>query len=100
MAVRTREELLAQINAVVGENNGDDVISLIEDVTDTMTDYETRVKGDGINWKDKYEENDKMWRDKYISRFNENADDNEPIGNPNDKPKKYDFNDLFEEKEM
>ena len=100
MAVRTREELLAQINAVVGENNGDDVISLIEDVTDTMTDYETRVKGDGINWKDKYEENDKMWRDKYISRFNENADDNEPIGKQNDKPKKYDFNDLFEEKEM
>ena len=100
MAVRTREELLSQISAIVGENNDDNVIALIEDVTDTMGDYETRVKGDGVDWKSRYEENDKSWRDKYISRFNEKIDDDDDgKGTNTRKEKKYTFDELFEEKE-
>ena len=100
MAVRTREELLSQIGAIVGENKDDNVIALIEDVTDTMGDYETRVKGDGVDWKSRYEENDKAWRDKYVSRFNEKIDDGDDgKGGNTGNEKKYTFEDLFTEKE-
>lgn len=99
MAVRTREELLAQINTLVGENHDDSVISLIEDVTDTLVDYEGRVQGDGVDWKQRYEDNDKAWRNKYVSRFNEPIDNNQPTNNNQKTPKKLTFESLFEEKE-
>lgn len=50
--VRTKEELLTMIRDNV--ENGDTLVSIIEDVSDTIDDYE---------------ENDKKWREKYISRF-------------------------------
>lgn len=65
MAIRTKEELLTMIRENV--ENGDTLVSIIEDVSDTIDDYESR--NDGENWKEKYEENDKEWREKYISRF-------------------------------
>ena len=42
MSVRSKEELLNQINSIVGENS-DDAISLIEDISDTIDDYETKL---------------------------------------------------------
>lgn len=97
MSVRSKEELLNQINSIVGENS-DDAISLIEDISDTIDDYETKVTGDGIDWKTKYEENDRNWRDKYTSRFFDKEDDG--INNPKPPaPKKYNYDDLFSEKE-
>lgn len=68
MAVKSKEEILNQIKTILGENDSDEAIQLIEDVTDTMgnTDEE--------NWKDKYEENDKAWRKKYRDRFFPDAD--------------------------
>ena len=97
MAVKSKEELLNQINSIVGENS-DDAISLIEDISDTIDDYETKVTGDGVDWKTKYEENDRSWRDKYTSRFFDKEDDD--INNPKSPaPKKYNYDDLFSEKE-
>lgn len=69
MAVRTREEILESVRARVGEQTDDETIAFIEDISDTLTDLETRATGDGTDWKAKYEENDAEWRKKYTERF-------------------------------
>lgn len=93
MAIKSKEEILEQINARIGEDNSDEAIAIIEDITDTLDDFETRANGDGVDWKTRYEENDKEWRNKYKERFF-NAEINEPDNldktePDNAKPKSY-----------
>ena len=52
----------------IGEDTSDEAIALLEDVTDTFTDYETRV-ADKTDWKAKYDKMDASWRKKYMDRF-------------------------------
>ena len=98
MAVRTREEILESIRTRVGEATDDDTISFIEDVTDTLTDLETKANGDGEDWEKKYRENDESWRKKYTERFfsKEPEPDPEPDPEPEPEPIKT-FADLFKE---
>lgn len=97
MAVRTQQEILESLKARIGDSTDDDTLAFIEDVTDTLTDYETRVS-DSTNWKEKYETNDAEWRQRYRDRFFGNQDsgvvDPEPIVEP-EKP--MTFEDLFKE---
>ena len=69
MGVKTREEILESVRARVGEQTDDETIAFIEDISDTLSDLETKAKGDGTDWKSKYEENDAEWRKKYTERF-------------------------------
>ena len=94
--IRSKEELIEEIRAVVGDDTSDNVIALIENVSDTMTELET---SDGEEWKQKYEENDKMWREKYISRFTEGTTEPTEPTEPtaDDEEKEKTFEDLFEE---
>ncbi len=98
MAVRTREEILESIRTRVGEATDDDTISFIEDVTDTLTDLETKANGDGEDWEKKYRENDESWRKKYTERFfsKEPEPDPDPDPEPKSEPIKT-FADLFKE---
>ena len=96
MAVKTREEILAELKARVGEQTDDETIAFLEDVTDTLSDLETKAKGDGTDWKAKYEENDAEWRKKYTERFyssDPNPDPEPP--KPDDIPKPKTFAELF-----
>lgn len=96
MAVKTREEILAELKARVGEQTDDETIAFLEDVTDTLSDLETKAKGDGTDWKAKYEENDAKWRKKYTERFyssDPNPDPEPP--KPDDPPKPKTFAELF-----
>ena len=68
MAVLERDDFLARIKGRLGDELSDEDISLMEDMTDTFDDFDSRLKENG-NWKSKYEENDKAWRKKYIDRF-------------------------------
>lgn len=99
MAVRTREEILESFKVRLGEKPDDESISFLEDVTDTLDDFEKRAKGDGTDWKSKYEENDANWRKKYTERFfsvePEPKPDPKPEPEPDDTPKT--FSDLFKE---
>lgn len=101
MAVKTREELLDIIKAKVGDDTSDDAIAFIEDITDTLADYEGKIaNSENEDWKTKYEENDKMWREKYRERFfskNVDVDVDEEI--EDDGTKQLSYEDLFEEKE-
>lgn len=61
MAVRTREEILESLRGRFGDEPTDDDIAMLEDITDTFTDFEEKTS-DATNWKNKYEENDKAWK--------------------------------------
>lgn len=95
---RTKEELLSDINAVLGENNTtDEAIALLENVADSFDEKPV----DETDWKAKYEENDKAWRTRYTERFMNGAAKDDVIDEPNindiDEPSKYE--DLFKIKE-
>lgn len=98
MAVRNKEEILDAIKTRVGEQTDDETISFLEDVSDTFTDLETRANGGGEDWKTKYEENDKSWRERYTSRFFSKEPEPEPNPEPEPEPEvKKTFSDLFKE---
>lgn len=96
MAVKTREEILESVRARVGEQTDDEIIAFIEDISDTLTDLETKAKGDGTDWKAKYEENDAEWRKKYTERFySSDPGSNPEPPKPDDIPKPKTFAELF-----
>lgn len=97
MSVRSREELITTVTTMIGENPSDEQISLLEDITDTVEDYEDRLS-DTTDWKTKYEENDKEWRKRYTDRFNNTEPKPEPAPDPDPEPEVMTtFDDLFKE---
>lgn len=106
MAVISKDELLQAISNRIGDDTSDEALALLEDVSDTLTDFDARLNDD-TDWKQRYEENDKQWREKYRDRFKEGSsnDDNDNRNNFSDKDdkdskiKSYKYEDLFEEKE-
>lgn len=93
MAVLSKEDLLATIKDIVGDDTSDETLSAIENINDTIDNYETNLSED---WKSKYEENDSMWRTKYKERFFSG----EPVPKVNKddedkRPKRLTFEDLF-----
>ena len=100
MAVKTKDELLEIIKERIGDDTSDETISFIEDITDTLSDYEEKVtNSDTEDWKTKYEENDKMWREKYRERFFSKEVEKEDEDFSEDEVKSLSYDDLFEEKE-
>lgn len=101
MAVKTKEELLDILKTKVGDDTSDETIAFIEDITDTLTDYERKIaNSENEDWKTKYEENDKMWREKYRERFfSKNVDEEVEDEVEDDGTKQLSYEDLFEEKE-
>lgn len=100
MAIKTREEILESIRGRFGDDTSDETISLVEDITDTITDMERKANGNGTDWKKKYEENDANWRKKYRDRFfgSPAEGDDDDIDEPSAPSKKnYTFENLFKE---
>ena len=95
MGVKNKDEILEAIKTRVGDNTDDETISLLEDVSDTFTDLETRASG-CEDWKTKYEENDKLWRERYTNRFFSKEPEPDPNLEPEPEVKKT-FSDLFKE---
>ena len=100
MAVRTKDELLEIIKGRIGDDSSDETISFLEDITDTLSDYEEKAtNSDTEDWKTKYEENDKMWREKYRERFFSKEVEKEDEDFSEDEVKSLSYDDLFDEKE-
>lgn len=70
MAIRTREELMQRLSEYIGEDNSDAALEIMEDVTDTYDSL-----NDGEDWKAKYDELDKSWRERYSARFRGTSDE-------------------------
>lgn len=102
MAVKTKAEILESIRKRVGDSTDDETLEFLEDVTDTLSDLETRAS-DSTDWKGKYDELDKSWREKYRERFfssdpKEEKTEDDEFEEKEDKEKKT-YEDLFDVKE-
>lgn len=95
MAKLSKDELIEKVRKYVGDRKDDATIEIIEDISDSID------SSDADEWKQKYEENDKMWRDKYISRFVEKKEDEPDTPTEHDEEEKEynSFEDLFKEEE-
>lgn len=95
MAIRTREEILESIRNIVGDSTDDNTLQVLEDVTDTFTDFENKTANQ-TDWEAKYKENDEGWRKKYAERFYTGEPtvppktDEPVIDEPDDKPTRFD----------
>lgn len=78
MSVLTRDNYLSRIKGRLGAELNDEDISLLEDMTDTYDDLSSKVS-DNTDWKQKYEELDKSWRQKYVDRFNGKVESDEDM---------------------
>lgn len=92
MAVKTVDEIMKKVRERIGEDDSDEAIGFIEDISDTLESF-----SNAEDWKTKYEENDKKWREKYRDRFFTSKEEVEEddIEEPEEKEKKK-FEDLFE----
>lgn len=77
MAVVNKDTIMERLRENFNDNDSDDVLGLLEDVTDTLNDYQSRLEENG-DWKERYEQNDREWRQKYKDRFFNNEPDPEP----------------------
>lgn len=68
MAVLGRDDLFNKLQDVLGKDNSEGAISLIEDVTDTYNAM-AEDANNSTDWKAKYDELDAQWREKYKRRF-------------------------------
>lgn len=95
MAKLSKDELIEKVKKYVGDRTDDETIEIIEDISDSID------SSDADEWKQKYEENDKMWRDKYISRFLEKKEDelDTPTEHEEEEKEYNSFEDLFEKEE-
>lgn len=97
MAVLTKEQYMEQVRNLVGDNNDDASLAIIENMSDTYDDMENRANGDGENWEEKYKENDAEWRRKYRERFFSGKVTKEEEEEEEDNTeRKTRFEDLFE----
>lgn len=66
MTIKTKEELLELVKNRIGDDTSDEALAFIEDITDTLTDFEGRASAD---WEEKYNALDSEWRERYKARF-------------------------------
>lgn len=93
MAVRTKDELLGIIKERFGEDTTDETISFVEDITDTLNNFDNK---NSVYWEQKYKDNDEAWRKKYRDRFfNSSEQDYEDDEEEQVKPLTYE--NLFKE---
>lgn len=95
MAKLSKDELIEKVKKYVGDRTDDETIEIIEDISDSID------SSDADEWKQKYEENDKMWRDKYISRFVDKTEDklDTPTEHEEEEKEYMYYDDLFEKEE-
>lgn len=97
MPKRSKDELLTALRGVLGDNQTDEAIALIEDVTDTFD-------APAEDWEQKYKDNDAAWRKKYTERFfsagdvdQGNGSNTETVIESDEEQKPLTYDDLFKE---
>ena len=92
MAIRTRDEIMAQLQTMVGEDTSDETLSFIQDVSDTLGDNNSAQRITQLETQ--LEEQDKEWRKKYRDAFFTGKPDDSYEEEPEQKRPKR-FEDLF-----
>lgn len=72
-----KEEIIKKLSDYIGEDTSDGALSLLEDVTDTLEDSAdvSKYVSEIEELKNKIEETDTMWREKYKARFTDYTPD-------------------------
>lgn len=93
MAIRTREEIMSQLQGIIGEDTSDETLTFIQDVSDTLgdtnaaqriTELETQLQTQDAEWRKKY-------RDAFFTgKLDESIEDEDE-----DKQRPKRFEDLF-----
>jgi len=74
MAIRTREEIMNQLQTVLGDNVSDEALGLIQDVSDTISNDHSAERITELETQ--LQDQDKAWRQKYRDAFfSGNADE-------------------------
>lgn len=99
--VKTKEEMLAEIKAYIGDRTDDETVSLVENVTDTLSDMEKNGNAEA-----RVKEVEDMWRAKYMERFFDGDKEKQNIEvkedeetEEKDKSEEITIDDLYTEKE-
>ena len=99
MAIKNKQEILENLRKILGEKTDDESIGIIEDISDTIDDFEKKT-ADTTNWEEKYKQNDAEWRKKYTERFFTPPDkEEEENQEQKDNDKALTYDNLFEQKE-
>ena len=102
MAILDRDNFFKRIRERLGEDDSEEALSYLEDMTDTWEDIERRASREGEeNWEEKYNNLDAEWRKRYRDRFfntpeGVKEDQEEDV---KDDGKVRSFETLFEERE-
>lgn len=99
--VKTKEEMLAEIKSYIGDRTDDETVSLVENITDTLSDMEKNGNAEA-----RVKEVEDMWRAKYMERFfdgdkekkNSEVEEDEET-DEKDKSEEITIDDLYMEKE-
>lgn len=98
--VKTKDEIMEEIRAYIGDRSDDQTIALVENISDTIDDYATH--GD---YDEKLKAVEAEWRRKYIDRFmngGENThevEDEKTEDEEKDRSEEITIDDLYTEKE-
>lgn len=90
MAIKTRDELMESINNILGDNNSDEALQLLTDISDTLGSQTDAQRITELE--NQLQEQDASWRKRYREAFLNGADESFEEEN-NKKPKSFD--DLF-----
>lgn len=97
--VKTKDEIMEEIRAYIGDRADDQTIALVENISDTIDDY--AAHGD---YDKKLMAVEAEWRRKYIDRFmnggeNKNEVEVEKTADEKDNAEEITIDDLYTEKE-
>lgn len=99
--VKTKEEMLAEIKSYIGDRTDDETVSLVENLTDTLSDMEKNGNAEA-----RVKEVEDMWRAKYMERFFDGDKEKKNIEveedeetEEKDKSEEITIDDLYTEKE-
>ena len=101
--IRSYEEIMDAVKTRLSDDTSDEALSFIEDISDTL---KAGNNNEAEELKKKLEENDKMWRKKYMDRFfNNDVDkdieketDNSNMSDQEEPEAPQTFEELFETK--
>lgn len=98
--VKTKDEIMEEIRAYIGDRSDDQTIALVENISDTIDDY--AAHGD---YDEKLMAVEAEWRRKYIDRFMNGGENQNKVevektdDEEKDKSEEIKIEDLYTEKE-
>ena len=91
MAVKTKEEIMNQLNQIIGDNDSDEVLGFMTDISDTLGDNSAAQRVSQLE--QQLIDKDKEWRKKYKDAFFSKPDDS--LDDDDDDKTPRTFEDLF-----